>query len=121
MELQEPQPAADRKDRAQRQDRESGCGLRFANTQDAKNHQQNAEYEEPAPGFPDLLEASDEEIRNSGHCLSPFGHCGSAARSNRFSAQEHLRSVLWNGKRRSRLRIGVEFPEYRRTLLEVLL
>src|SRR5260221_6044155 len=75
MELQEPQHSADRKDPAQRQDRESCCGLRFADTQDAKNHQQNAEYEEPAPGFPDLLEASDEEIRNSGHCLSPFAHC----------------------------------------------
>src|SRR5260370_15475312 len=46
---------------------------------------------------------------------------GSAARLNRSSAQEHLGSVLGNGKRRSRLRIGVKFPEDRRTLLEVLL
>src|SRR5258708_39004462 len=38
---------------------------------------------------------------------------GSVARLNRFSVQEHLGNVLRNGKRRSRLRIGVEFPKYR--------
>jgi predicted Fe-S protein YdhL (DUF1289 family) len=46
---------------------------------------------------------------------------GLAARLNRFSAQKRLGSILRNGKRRSRLRIGVEFPEYRRIVPEVLL
>jgi hypothetical protein len=61
--IYEPQHSADRKDPTQRQDRKGGCGLRFNDTHDAKNRQQNAECEKLAPGFPDLLEASDNKIR----------------------------------------------------------
>ena len=53
--------------------------------------------------------------------LPPLRTAGSVARLNRFSAQKRLGSILGNRKRRSRLRIGVEFPEYRRIVPEVLL
>jgi hypothetical protein len=50
-------------------------GLCLDDTNRAKNDQQNAKYKKPAPGFPDLIEASSEEIGNSGHCLFfSFGH-----------------------------------------------
>src|SRR5208337_1162009 len=73
--IDEPQHSTDREDPPQRQNRKSGGGLRLDDTQGAKNRQQNPEYEKPAPGFPDLLEAGDEEISNSSHCPSPFAYC----------------------------------------------
>ena len=51
----------------------------------------------------------------------PSHTAGSVARLNRFSGQKRLRSILGDGKRRSRLQIGVEFPEYRGIVAEVLL
>jgi len=48
--------------------------LSLAHTQDTQNDQQGAKCKKPAPGFPDLLEASSKEIGRSSHRRSSFEH-----------------------------------------------
>src|SRR5690349_15372721 len=69
--VDEPNHPTDHEHPTERQDRESGCGLRFTNANDTENREQNTGGEKPSPRSPDLLEAGSENITKTGHCFSP--------------------------------------------------